>query len=95
MVTKITTIHEEKQENSNKILGILFNYDINDSLNKDSLVYLFNENRYVFFNTIIEAINYSLYGEKTMKRGYMTEEEFDNYYDNEIDDFLRNKIIWL
>lgn len=30
-----------------------------------------------------------------MKRGYMTEDEFDLYYDGEIDGFLKNKIIWL
>lgn len=64
MLTKIRTIHEEKQENSNKIIGILDNYEINNINNSDSLIYLFNEGRYIFFKTITEAINYLLYGEK-------------------------------
>jgi hypothetical protein len=47
---------------------------------------------YIFFNTIIDLMDYLLYGEmhgeSKMKRAYMEESEFDKLYDL---DFLNGK----
>jgi hypothetical protein len=83
MKTQIKTIHEEQYSDNSKTIGVLYNYslDADQKEFKDSLTYMYREGTYVFFNTIIDLIDYILYSEKKMKRAYMTEEEFDQYYD--------------
>ena len=100
MKTKIKTIHEEKiiTNSNDRILGILYNYQINDNINefKDSLMYTYKDNVYIFFITITDMINYLLYGDVKMKRAYMEENEFDELFDSEyIDGKFYDKLNWL
>jgi hypothetical protein len=96
MKTKIKTVHEEQFDNKNIVVGILLNYSEEDNNWKDSFTYYYHDNIYIFFNTIIELINYLLYGEKNMKRAYMPEEIFDQYFDAEyIDGIFKNKLNWV
>jgi hypothetical protein len=80
MKTKIRTIHEEDYSDGSRTIGILFNYSLDDNDWKESYLYVYKEGMYIFFNTIIETIDYLLFGEKKMKRAYMKEDEFDVYY---------------
>ena len=85
MKTHIKTAHEEEFTNSKekKIIGVLFNYssDVEHDGWKESFIYVYKEGMYIFFDTIVEMMDYLLYGEKKMKRAYMEEEEFDKFYD--------------
>jgi hypothetical protein len=97
MRTRITTAHEEEYSDKSRVLGILFNYSIDVEHDgwKDALIYVYRDGTYIFFNTIIDTIDYLLYGEVKMKRAYLTEDEFDEYYDAEfIDGDFRNKLKW-
>jgi len=96
MKTKIKTAHEEHYSDNSRIIGILTNYSIDDENWKDSFAYYYKDEMYVFFNTIIDLIDYLLYGEKKMKRAYMSEETFDQYYDAEsIDGSFDEKLMWV
>ncbi len=97
MKTKIRTIHEEDYTDKTKTLGILFNYIIESNVleRKESLIYIYKEGMYIFFQTMIDAVDYLLYGEKKMKRAYMEEVEFDKYYDIEIDGEFNDKLEWI
>lgn len=84
MKTHITTAHEEGYSDDSKTLGVLLNYTKDDSFKesfKESFIYIFKNNIYIFFDTMIDMLDYLLYGEKKMKRAYMEEEVFDSYYD--------------
>jgi len=50
---------------------------------------------YIFFETIIDMIDYILYGEKKMKRAYLSEIDFDELYDSDLDDTFDKKIRWV
>lgn len=96
MRTLIKTVHEEEYSNKSKVLGVLLNYSDIDAW-KDSLIYIFNyeSTTYVFFNTIIDMNDYLLYGDNKVKRAYMDEEEFDQYYDAEfIEGSFVEKLTW-
>lgn len=99
MYTHITTAHEEEttQQDKKKIIGVLFNYssDVEHEGWKESFVYIYKEGMYIFFNTIIEMIDYLLYGEAKMKRAYMEEQEFDELYDAVIDGKFGDKLTWI
>lgn len=84
MKTRLKTIHEEEYSDHSKVLGVLLNYDVDDTF-KDSLIYIFNHERkmYVFFNTMVDMLDYLMYGEAKMKRAYMDEDEFDIFYDSD------------
>jgi hypothetical protein len=94
MITKIKTAHEEEYSDKSRTLGVLLNYSpISDW--KDSFVYIYREGTYIFFNTMIDMFDYLLYGENKMKRAYMTEENFDKYYDSEsIEGTFTEQLIW-
>ena len=81
MKTIITTAHEEEYSNKSRTLGVLLNFDM-EGKRVDSLVYIYREGMYIFFNTIMDMNDYLLYGDygKT-KRAYISEADFDNYYD--------------
>lgn len=83
MKTQIKTIHEEEYSDNSRTLGVLLNFssEIEYESWKDSLIYIYHDGMYIFFNTIVEMIDYLLYGESKMKRAYMSEDEFDKYYD--------------
>jgi len=80
----IKTIHEE--EINDKIFGILLNkINDNNKLIEESIIYIFTKKRYVFFKTITDCIDYSLYGGKTkITRAYMEEKDFDTLYDKQM-----------
>lgn len=82
METRINSIHEEGYSDNNRTLGVLFNYSTDGEF-KESFIFIFNnkDDIYVFFNTMIDMLDYLLYSEKTMDRAYMEEEVFDSYYD--------------
>ena len=99
MKTKIKTAHEEKftQGEKNRILGVLFNYsfEVEHDGWRESFAYTYKDGMYIFFDTIIEMINYLLYGETKMKRAYMEENDFDELYDsNFIDGKFNDKLKW-
>jgi len=97
MKTRIKTIHEEQYTDNTKIIGVLNNYSLENDYEKESLIYIFNikDKRYIFFNTVIDIIDYLLYSEKQMKRAYLKEDEFDKYYDSEIEGFFSKKLEWV
>lgn len=80
MKTFIRTAHEEEYSNKSRTLGVLLIVDKNFK-RVDSLVYIYREGMYVFFNTIMEMNDYLLYGETKAKRAYISEEDFDELYD--------------
>jgi hypothetical protein len=80
MRTNITTAHEEEYSDGSKTLGVLFNYS-EDGTFKEGLVYIYKKGMYIFFNTMIDMMDYLLYAETKVARAYMEEEEFDVYYD--------------
>jgi hypothetical protein len=84
MKTHIRTIHEETFTDNSKTLGVLLNFDDNNEF-KESFIYLFNHKSemYVFFYTMTDMYEYMLYAEKRVKRAYMEESDFDQYYDAE------------
>lgn len=99
MRTVIQTAHEETYNNSDDLvertMGILMNYCPNDPNFRESLVYIYRKGMYIFFNTIVDCIDYLFYGNDKMKRAYMEEVEFDIYYDAEyIDGKFCDKLEW-
>lgn len=82
MKTKIRTVHEEQYGSKGKILGVLENYELNGNW-KESFIYIYEDNMYIIFDTIIEMNEYLLYGDDNIKRAYLDENEFDEYYDSE------------
>lgn len=97
MKTRIKTIHEEEYSDKSRTLGVLLNYDANPDYKdwKDSYIYIYRDGMYIFFTTMIDMVDYLLYGEKKMKRAYMTEEEFDQYFDAEfIGGSFNEKLKW-
>jgi len=95
MKTRLKTIHEEEYSDRSRVLGVLLNYNEEEGF-KDSLIYIFNQERatYVFFNIIVDMIDYLMWNDSKAKRAYMEEKEFDWYYDNEIDGAFTDKLTW-
>jgi len=95
MKTYITTAHEEEYSDKSRTIGVLLN--LNEEYQRiDSLLYIYHKKMYVFFNTIIDMIDYLLYGNYSkMDRAYMSEDDFDNYYDAEyIDGKFTDLLKW-
>ena len=74
MKTFITTAHEEQYSDNSRTLGVLLNFDENHK-RIDSLIYMYREGMYVFFNTIMDMNDYLMYGAGKMKRAYISEED--------------------
>lgn len=91
--TYIKTIHEEYF--NKKSLSIIINYynNINDII--DSYILYYYNNMYVVFKSISDAIDFILYGTDTICRAYIDEDEFDLLYDNGVDGYFKNKIVWI
>lgn len=102
MNTFITTTHEESfiagDNKTNKTIGIMTNID-HDGKRIDSFPYIFREDdiigTYIFFNTIIDMMDYHLYGDKKVKRAYMKEDELDNLYDNNLNRVFNDYLKWI
>lgn len=94
MKTYIKTAHEEEYSNKSKSLGVLININENGE-RLDSLIYVYRDGMYIFFDTIINMNDYLLYGESKIKRAYMSEEDFDKYYDDGVNECTFNtKLVW-
>lgn len=99
MKTNIITVHEEEYSDKSRIIGVLLNFVPDDSVEffsfKDSFPYIYKTGIYIFFETLIDLIDYLLYGDKKMKRAYMEEKEFDKYYNaDNIDGKFEDKLVW-
>jgi hypothetical protein len=95
MITKIKTIHEEEYSDKSKSLGILLNYSTDDNW-QESFIYVYKNENYIFFNTMIDMFDYLFYGENKMKRAYLSELEFDKYYDaSDIEGHFSDKLSWI
>lgn len=99
MKTKIVTAHEESHihgEKGSKIIGVLSNYNLEDKLWKDSFIYIYKDGMYIFFETIVDLVDYMLYGSTKMKRAYLEEKDFDILYDAEyIEGAFRDNLKWV
>ena len=94
MRTRIKTVHEEEYSDKSRTLGVLLNYS-SIEVWKDSLIYIYRDGMYIFFNTMIDMIDYLLYADNKIKRAYMDEETFDTYYDAEsIDGKFSDVLKW-
>jgi hypothetical protein len=97
--TYIKTSHEEKYSDNSRILGILTNHD-QDGKKIDSFPYIFRNDvenfggTYIFFETIVDMMDYLLYGSAKTKRAYLKEDIFDGYYDNGIDGKFNEILKW-
>ena len=95
MYTTLKSIHEETYSDNSKTLGVLINYNEENNF-KESFIYVYKEGMYIFFETMIDMIDYLLYGENKMKRAYMEEKDFDELYDQSyvMDGKFSEKLIW-
>ena len=51
---------------------------------------------YIFFHTIMTMNEYLLYGDGKIKRAYISEADFDRYYDaKSIDGLFAENLTWL
>jgi hypothetical protein len=95
MKTFISTAHEEEYSNKSRTLGVLLNFDENHN-RVDSLVYIYREGMYIFFNTIMEMNDYLLYGETKAKKAYLSEDDFDVLWDLPyIDGKFEEQLTWV
>ena len=95
MITKIESVHEETITDSDRTLGVIYNYNAKKDF-KDSAIYIFNNKNYIFFETMIDMFDYLYYGDKTnVKRAYMEESEFDGYLDSSVEDSFSEHLTWL
>jgi hypothetical protein len=99
MRTKIKTTHEEQYSDGSRTLGMLYNYCVDldgKTTFGESFPYIYKAGNYIFFNTMVDMIDYLLYGESKMKRAYLTEAEFDAMYDIEfIEGKFTEKLEWI
>lgn len=99
MKTNIKEILNEeiKKEDKTYTFGVLFNYSKEDSNWNNSLLYMFNhkKNTYIFFKSIIDMIDFYFYGSDKIKRAYLSDGEFEKYYDAEyIEGSFIEKLKW-
>lgn len=95
MNTVIELIHEETFSDNNKTIGMLYNHSIDHTI-KDSLIYIVSKKNYIFFNTMIDMVDYLYYGDKTdVSRAYMPEDEFDVYLEGVLDGLFSDHLTWL
>lgn len=95
MKTIITTAHEEEYSDKSRTLGVLLNLGL-DGKRVDSLLYIYHNGIYILFNTIMDMNDYLLYGDPKTKRAYLSEEDFDKYYDASfITGLFSENLTWL
>lgn len=98
--TFIKTVHEEEYSDG-RILGVLINHVFKDSGCEieiiNSFTYLFREESqmYIFFETIVDLNDYLLYGDNKVKKAYLKEEKFDEFYDNKIEGNFNDTLKWV
>ena len=92
--TYIQTAHEEQYSDSSYTIGVLLNYD-EDGNRVDSFAYLYRDGIYIFFNTIINLIDYLVYDDGTASRAYLKEAQFDLYYDSSLNGNFDDYLEWV
>jgi len=92
--TYLLTAHEEVYSDSTYTIGVLINHD-EDGNRVDSLVYIYRDTAYIFFNTIIDMMDYLVFNDKKIKRAYLMEQNFDDYYDKPIEGLFVDKLKWV
>ena len=104
MKSKLKTAHEEEIKSNDKkyIIGVLTIFDEKYNRRLDSFVYYYNENNtlnneglYIFFDSIMDLISFIFSGDKKVKRAYMKESEYDQYYDNGVEGMFDDKLTWV
>jgi hypothetical protein len=96
MKTHLKPIHNEAYSDKSMEIGVMLNYSDEDPNWKDSLVYIYHDERYIFFETIYAMFNYMLNGAYGVKRALMSQEDFDKYDDAEyIDGTFSEKLAWV
>lgn len=97
MKTLLNTIHEEEYSDKSRVIGVLLNFSIKNGDFKDSFIYIYRKGIYIFFNTIIDCMDYLLYSDSNVQRAYMRENDFDELYDKPkgIDGEFRGYLKWL
>jgi hypothetical protein len=93
--SKIKTIHEEEIPDSVVTIGILVN-ESDDMLRPESFIYIYKKDTkmYIFFNTMVEMIDFYFYGNDRCKRAYVKEDTFDKMYGEFLTDKFVNLIEW-
>jgi hypothetical protein len=94
MITYIKEIHNEEYSDNRQSLGVILNYS--DDGWKESFIYIFTHQTkvYTFFDTIVDMIDYLVSQDKKIKRAYMYENEYDEYFDSPMDGTFREKLTW-
>jgi hypothetical protein len=99
MKTKLKSVHNEERSDNSETIGVVLNHSLENDGWQDSLIFVFNHKRlmYTFFNTIVDMVDFHLYGAGSkVKTARMNEEEYDAYYDAEfIDGKFNDKLTWL
>ena len=95
MNTIITTAHEEEYSNDSRTLGVLLNLDMKGK-RIDSLIYIYHNEMYIFFHTIMAMNEYLLYGDGKIKRAYISEVDFDRHYNAKaIQGLFAENLTWI
>jgi hypothetical protein len=96
MKTLLKTIHNEEFSDNSRTLGVLLNYSDEDPNWKDSFIFIYHDNRYIFFQTMYDMFNYMLNGARGVKRALISEEDFDNIYDSPyINGKFEEQLVWV
>lgn len=85
---------EDGMEIDNYTLGSLLQISKDNKYESYPYLYKKDNQSYIFFDKYLEAIDYML-GERSMVRAYLTEDEFDKYYDDGIDKSLSEILEWV
>lgn len=97
MKTRIKIAHEETHKGeTTRTVGVLFNYSDENPEFRESYIFIYKKGMYIFFETIVDMINYLFYGTLKLKRAYVEEQVFDNYYDAKyIDGKFGEHLTWV
>jgi hypothetical protein len=98
MLTYIKTIHEEVIPDSDNIIGILLNSAYEDeTYDSESFIYIYKKSTsmYIFFNTMVDMIDYYFYGNEKCKRAYLKESLFDTLYSDPFEDRFTDHLEWV
>ena len=100
MKLKLTTGYTERYSNEdlNKELGIITSYDLEspELVIVESVPYIYRNENYIFFKSLLNLFDYYLNGSLYIERAYLTEEDFDKYYDMEfLEEKFSEKLEWV
>lgn len=90
---KIKSVHTEYYNNNTYSISVLLEYDNNKKIN--SYILYYNNGIYTVFNTIYDCFKYDMYEDNNINRGYISEEDFDELYDNGFEDNFISYVEWV